>query len=82
MEVDLTCIPQPLIVDDDAEPIPFPWTDCVAYWAAAMCLMQQQRLQDAQAIVQLFNASMPECAAVVCPQMLQSMYTPGIMRSV
>ena len=30
MEVDLSCIPMPLLTDGDPEPIPYPWIDAVA----------------------------------------------------
>jgi hypothetical protein len=74
MELDLTCIPAPLVNDDSPEPITYPWTDAIPYWAAVLCLMQQQRAQDAQAMAQLFNSDLPFCASVVCPQFLQSPY--------
>lgn len=74
MEVDLTCIPMPLLTDNDPEPIPYPWTDAVAYWASVLCLMQQQRREDAAAMAALFNTEMPMCASVVCPQMIQTSY--------
>ena len=81
MEVDLTVIPQPLLTDDDAEPIPYPWSDAVSYWAAVLCLLQQQRREDANAMAQLFNSELPLCASVVCPQMIQNVYG-ATMRSV
>jgi len=74
MEVDLTLIPTPLLTDRDIEPIPYPWQDAVAYWAAVLMLLQQQRAQDAQAMAQLFNSDLPMCAAVVCPQMITNVY--------
>lgn len=74
LEVDLTCIPQPLLTDQDQEIIPQPWCDAVPYWAATLCLLQQQRAQDAQAIAQLFNSDLPMCASVVCPTMLVTPY--------
>jgi hypothetical protein len=74
MEVDLTCIPTPLLTDNDPDPIPYPWTDAVSYWAGVLCLMQQQRREDAAALAQVFNAELPFCASVVCPQMIQSAY--------
>lgn len=74
MEVDLTCIPQPLLTDNDTEIIPYPWDDAVCYWAATLALLQQQRLADAQAMAQTFNAEMPLCASVVCPTMIQNVY--------
>jgi hypothetical protein len=74
MEVDLHVIPQPLLTDNDVDPIPYPWRDAVSFWAATLCLLQQQRIQDANAIAALFNAEMPMCASVVCPQLLQTAY--------
>ena len=74
MEVDLTIIPQPLLTDNDPEPIPYPWSDAVSYWAATLCLLQQQRREDATAMATLFNAELPMCASVVCPQMLVTPY--------
>lgn len=73
-EVDLTLVPKPLLTDDDPEPIPYPWSDAVSYWSATLALMGQQRMNDAQQMVQLFNADMPMCAAVVAPQMIQNPY--------
>jgi hypothetical protein len=80
MEVDCTCIPTNLLTDNDPEPIPQPWQDAVSYWAAVLCLIQQQRAQDAQAMAQLFNTDLPFCASVVCPQMIQTAYG-AVMRS-
>lgn len=74
MEVDLTCIPKDLLTDDDDEIIPYPWEDAVSYWAATLALLQQQRTQDAQAMAATFNAELPMCASVVCPQMIQNPY--------
>jgi hypothetical protein len=74
MEVDLTCVPEDLLTDNDPELIPYPWTDAVAYWAATLALLQQQRQQDAAAMAQTFNLEMPFAASVVCPQMIQTTY--------
>ena len=74
MELDLSCVPAALQTDDDPEPIPYPWTDAVPYWAAVLCLLQQQRAQDAKAMADLFNSDLPFCASVVCPMFLSSPY--------
>jgi hypothetical protein len=74
MDVDLTCIPSPLLTDNDPEPIPYPWTDAVSYWATVLCLLGQQRREDATAMAQLFNSDLPMCASIVCPQMIQNPY--------
>lgn len=74
MEVDLTLIPQPLLTDADIEPIPYPWVDAVSYWAAVLAFLQQQRKDDAQSMAELFNADLPMCASVVCPQLITNPY--------
>jgi len=74
MEVDCSCMPFPLQTDNDAEAIPLPWSDAVPYMAAFFCLLQQQRLQDAAAMLQLFHTELPACANAVAPQMITSPY--------
>lgn len=74
LEVDLTLIPQPLLTDDDIEPIPYPWSDAVSYWAAMLAFWQQQRKEDAQSMAELFQADLPMCASVVSPQMVMNPY--------
>lgn len=74
VEFDFSCVPSPLLEDNDPDPIPYPWSDAVPYWAAVTCLMQQQRREDATAMAQVFNQEMPFAAAVVCPQFLQTPY--------
>ena len=74
MEMDCSCLPFPLESDDDIEPIPEPWTDAVSFFAAFFCLMQQQRREDAMAMLQLFMAELPFCASVVSPQMITAPY--------
>jgi hypothetical protein len=74
MEVDLTLLPTPLTTDADPEPIPYPWIDAVPYFAGVLCLLQQQRKDDATALMQMFNTELPMCASIAKPAMLQSMY--------
>lgn len=74
MELDLTLVPAPLQNDGDPEPIPYPWIDAVSYWAGVLCMLQQQRKEDADALAKLFIADMPFCASVVCPRFISSAY--------
>jgi hypothetical protein len=74
MELDCSCQPFPLESDDDVEPIPYPWVDAVSFYAAWLCLVQQQRTQDAAAMLQVFAAELPFCASVVAPNMVTSPY--------
>jgi hypothetical protein len=74
MTLDCSCMPFPLMTDDDPEAIPQPWCDAVAYFAAFMCMLQQQRKEDAVALMQIYQAELPHCAAVVAPQLITSPY--------
>lgn len=74
MEIDTSCMPFPLTNDNDPECIQQPWSDAVAYYAAFLALLQQQRAQDATALLQLFQVEMPFCASVVAPTMVQAPY--------
>lgn len=81
IEVDCSCMPFPLQSDDDPECIPQPWQDAVPYYSAFLCFLQQQRIQDAVAITQLFQSELPSCAAIVAPTMVVSPYG-AVVRSV
>jgi len=74
MEMDTSCLPFPLQNDDDPEAIPQPWSDAVPFYSAWLCLLQQQRPQDAAAMLQVFQLELPFCASVVSPQMITSPY--------
>lgn len=74
MELDLTLVPADLQTDGDPEPIPYPWQDAVSYWAAVLCMLQQQRKEDADSLAKLFVADLPFCASVVCPRFISSAY--------
>jgi hypothetical protein len=80
MDIDCSCIPFPLMSDNDPEAIVLPWSDAVPYLSAFFCLMQQQRQQDAAGMLELFKADLPHCAAVVAPTMVTSPYG-AVMRS-
>jgi len=48
MEWDCYCNVNPLVLDADPEPIPYPWTDAVPYYAAYRALFNAQRYQDSE----------------------------------
>lgn len=74
MELDCACQVFPLQTDDDPEAIQYPWVDAVPFYAAWLCLLQQQRREDAAAMLQMFAAELPFAASVVAPQLVQSPY--------
>jgi len=81
MWLDTSCMAISLENDDDPEAIPYPWVDAVAMYAAYLCLLQQQRREDAAAILQMFQAELPFAASVVAPTMITSPYG-AVQRSV
>ncbi|HEX8826810.1 MAG TPA: hypothetical protein VF778_01725 [Xanthobacteraceae bacterium] len=81
MELDTSCMPFPLSKDNDAECIPYPWVDAVAYYAAVLCMLQQQRKEDAAALLQIFQAEMPFAASVVAPNMITAPYGSAMRSS-
>jgi len=58
LNLDCVCLPVALVDDTTAEAIPYPWTDCVPYYAAYLALMSAQRTTDAQAMWQQFQTFM------------------------
>jgi hypothetical protein len=74
MELDCTCMPFPLMTDNDPEALVYPWTDAVPYFAAYLAMLQQQRIQDADAIRKIFEAELPFAASVALPQSITSPY--------
>jgi len=81
MELDASCMPWQLENDDDVDAIPQPWSDAVPYYSAWLCLIQQQRPTDAQAMLQIFQAELPFAASVVSPQMITQPYGAALRSS-
>ena len=58
LSLDCVCYPVPLVDDITAEALPYPWTDCVAYFAAYLALLSAQRTSDADHMFQLYQTFM------------------------
>jgi hypothetical protein len=52
---DCVCVPVDLASDSDPEALPYPWTDCVPYFAAYLALLSAQRTADADHMFQLYQ---------------------------
>lgn len=48
MDWDCVCLPVDLVDDTTAELIPYPWTDCVPYYAAYLAFMTARRPEEAK----------------------------------
>jgi hypothetical protein len=68
--VDASWLPIPLVDDSTIEALPYPWTDCVPYFAAYMALVQAQRLQDAQGLYALYGKFSQSARLGVTPNWL------------
>ena len=55
MELDCFCLPAPLVNDSSVELIPLPWSDSIPYFAAYLAFLQMQRLNDARAMLDLYD---------------------------
>lgn len=74
MEWDCLCLPVDLADDTTAEAIPYPWTDCVQYFAAYMAYMQAQRSTDADRMFALYEKFMKRARAFSQPSSVSSWY--------
>lgn len=64
----------PLALDTDPEAIPYPFTDCVPYFAAYLALMNAQRYQEAKAQMGIFTMFMQAARGGVNPLFMGTQY--------
>lgn len=67
----------PLSTDASPEAIPYPFTDCVPYFAAYLALMNAQRFQESKATFGIFTMFMQAARGSVNPIFMGTQY-PGI----
>ena len=58
MDWDCYCFPIALVDDTTAEAIPYPWTDCVPYYAAYLAFVDAQRKDDAENMYKMYDMRM------------------------
>ena len=58
VSLDCVCYPINLVDDTTPEALVYPWTDCVAYFAAYLALMSAQRVSDADHMWQQYQTFM------------------------
>lgn len=74
LNLDCVCVPVDLVTDSTAEAIPFPWTDCVPYFAAYMAFMSAQRQQDAKTMMDRYEAFVDRARRMSNPTVLPFSY--------
>jgi hypothetical protein len=74
LNLDCVCIPVDLVTDATAEAIPFPWTDCVPYFAAYMAFMSAQRQTDAKIMMDRYEEFVNRARRIANPTVLPFSY--------
>lgn len=74
MDWDCYCTVIPLVDDTTAEAIPYPWTDCVKYYAAMLAYRNAQRENDASGMQKEFEAKLREATAMSQPPQIDDYY--------
>ena len=64
MEWNCVCTPIDLVDDATAEAIPFPWVNCVPYYAAYLAFMNGRRPIEAQNMLKLYDDNMKRARTV------------------
>lgn len=68
--LDCACLPEALVDDSTPEAIPYPWTECVPFFAAFYAFMSAQRAADADAMMKRY---------VDFKARARQMSTPGVL---
>ncbi len=76
LQMDWNCVCTPIDLVDDTTPeaIPYPWTDCVAYYAAWLAFMNARRPGEAQNMRQMFDQYMKRARSFSEPSFVPSYY--------
>lgn len=74
MDWDCICLPIPLVDDTSFEAIPYPWTDCVPYYAAYLAYLNAQRREDADRMLLDYKSKMGEASGFARPVVVPNYY--------
>jgi hypothetical protein len=74
MDWDTYCVPVALVDDTTPEAIPYPWTDCVKYYAAYLALDNAQRAPDADRMLAGYERCMRTARAHSTPPFIPEPY--------
>lgn len=72
LTLDTVCYPVDLVDDATPEAIPYPWTDCVPFFAAYYTLLSAQRMADADSMMQRYEMFMSRARQMSNPDVLGS----------
>lgn len=74
LSADVFCYPSDLASNTDPESIPYPWTDCVPYFAAYIALLSAQRSTDADKMFERYKMFEQRARAMSTPPVMPGIY--------
>lgn len=77
LNLDVVCLPIPLIDDTTPEAIPELWQDAVPFYAAWLGMQNVQRQADADMMMARYKELMNRARAFATPEQLPSLYSQG-----
>lgn len=74
MDWDAYCLPVSLTTDSTPEPIPYPWTAAVPYYAAELAYRDAQRTEDAKTVHEEYERRVEEATVMSIPPVVETYY--------
>lgn len=73
--MDCVCTPSPLTNDGESEPLPYPYTDAVPYYASYLAFLNMKNAQAAQGMYALYQLFMKNAASQSVPTVLPNIFS-------
>lgn len=78
LNLDCVCLPINLVDDTTVEAIPYPWTDCVPFFAAFYAYMSAQRQADADKMYQRYQQYVQRARGMSNPSVLKKNFAQAV----
>lgn len=82
LKLDTVCLPVDLVDNSTTEAIPYPWTDCVPFFACYYAYMSAQRQADADKFYQRYQTFAQRARGMSNPSVLGHIYPQGVDKTV
>ena len=76
MDWDAYCLPVPLTSPSTPDALAYPYSTCVAYYAAHLAFFNAQRFEDSDRMKAEYKEKLLECPTMATPPMVESYYEP------
>jgi hypothetical protein len=78
LTLDTICYPDDLVDDTTVEVIPYPWTDCIPFFAAYYTLLGAQRMADAEQMFERYERFMTRARGMSNPDVLRNNFMQSV----